>query len=121
MTLNLPPRDFVSFEEITAERDSLRSSVHELEQTVSSLESERNALNIQNAKLLAACEVAKERLKPIESQMSNGDPIWFCQSCHNYLSKRIFRATETEISDLVHKTGCAFVALDAATKPQGAG
>lgn len=34
----------------------LRSSVHELEETVSSLESERNALNIHNAKLLAACE-----------------------------------------------------------------
>lgn len=47
-------------------RRMLHSSVHELEETVSSLESERNALNIQNAKLLAACEVAMREFRNMD-------------------------------------------------------
>lgn len=60
-------------------------------------------------KLLAACKSAKERLKPVESCMSNGDPIWFCQSCHSY----IYRTT-SDISGIVHESDCVFVALDSA-------
>lgn len=116
MTLDLPPRHFVSIKEIAEERDSLRSSVHELEETVSSLESERNALNIQNAKLLAACEAVVNRWAPRPARTFAGTQVMECPVC--YANRGLRTHSIRHMDDCV--VGIAIKAI-ASTKPQGAG